>query len=354
MKSDKILEVLGVHTVIPHIVNNWDDVKDIFKDCPLVTLNRGKIPPYIIACGDRNRVEYISGLLDEGTAVLLNERMKAHGKPAGRVAVALGTYKGVPVAVFEHLMGTPSVEILVKEVTSPEYCAVHEPYKVPTTVFRPPEVVHLVRVGSCGGVNSPDSPELSVVQCGDIIIMNKVIGVTGCDIQSITGSLDLLSTKTVEKARATLLDLGFEEEGDDKILVKKSDPGVSSKLSAGAVAARAKLVKDFPVDPEHKFTSHVLGYTSKDSLYCESNEEEFMALRKDHGVACSEMEASCLVRLSAQREVSSAPLRAGAVCGVIGAIPGESFCSDRSVIKSAVTWACYTGLEGVCGFAKML
>eukprot|EP01029_Cantina_marsupialis_P030239 TRINITY_DN807_c0_g1_i1.p1 TRINITY_DN807_c0_g1~~TRINITY_DN807_c0_g1_i1.p1 ORF type:complete len:342 (+),score=125.27 TRINITY_DN807_c0_g1_i1:1602-2627(+) len=340
---DHVMEVLGEHTVVPKIVNDWENVKDLFSEYPLVSLNKGKLPPFMVACGDRNRVQYMcDNLLDDG--VLLNEVMKKAGKPSGRVAVCVGLYKGVPVAVFEHLMGTPSVEILVKEVSSPDFCVTDVPFVTPEKEFKATGEVVMVRVGSCGGVNSVKFEELAVVECGDIVIMDKVVGTTGCDIQNVTGSLDLLSVATIEKAREEFLKLGFVEEGSDKMIVRQSDEAVTKSLEGAA----GRISSDMD------FHSHTLAFTSKDSLYCESQEEEFIALRTNHQVACSEMEASCLVRLSAQREKSPVPLRTGAVCGVIGVIPGESFCSDKDVIKAAVKWACQVGLEGASAFAVEL
>lgn len=144
------------------------------------------------------------------------------------------------------------------------------------------------------------------------------VGVSGSDIQALTGQLNLLDVETLAEARRSLGVLGYRfEKGWPRMDL---DPTMSSLLISHARlhAAGAKL------------SAHLHGNVSKDSLYAESNEESFIALRRDQDVGSSEMEMSVLCRLAAeQTHVRGDPVVVGMVVTVLGVIPGSSFLTDK-------------------------
>lgn len=272
-----------------------------------------RLPPYMIVVGDRRRVESIAAILDEST--LLHEEMRASGKNIGRVNMAVGTWKGTPIVVMEHQMGCSATEINVREALSREQmdtCFTHGS----VTVHAPAKYV--IRVGSAAGVNTPDVASISGF---DLVVASHQVGVSGSDIQALTGQLNLFDGATLDSAKRKLEALGYRfEQGWPCIDL---DPALTSLLAANArLHAAASSAAGLSV--------HIHGNVSKDSLYAEAHEEHFVRLRADMGVGSSEMEMSALCRLAAeQTRDRHDPVVVGLVVTVLGLIPGSSFLSDK-------------------------
>merc|ERR1719150_485010 len=93
---------LGIHTCIPKLLQQ----PNIFLDT-ILRSNR-RLPPYSICMGDKRRVRFGASLFDSGTATIFEHTMLSNGQDCGRVEIATGLYKGTPIVLFEHQMGTPA------------------------------------------------------------------------------------------------------------------------------------------------------------------------------------------------------------------------------------------------------
>jgi len=98
-------DFLGEHTMMPAFRR-----LKLFanpKEPNILSASNGKLPPYVIVVGHRNRVLQIASLLSTNQkpfpkAMLVHKWMKSHNATDGRVNVAVGMYHGVPIAIVEH------------------------------------------------------------------------------------------------------------------------------------------------------------------------------------------------------------------------------------------------------------
>merc|ERR1712107_486417 len=104
----------------------------------------------------------------------------------GRVAMAIGTYKGTPIAVFEHQMGCGACEIICRELFAPGVS--RRKYVTDKFIFNSAKKF-AIRVGSCGGINTETTSEEEKVNVYDVIVSRKSVGISGATMQSETGRL---------------------------------------------------------------------------------------------------------------------------------------------------------------------
>lgn len=330
MADENVLEVLGEHTMMGELRRHPELYAEGGPAAALGGAAGGRLPPYMIVVGDRRRVAKTAALLDEGTAVALHAVMAGAGLSSGRVDVVVGEYRGTPVAVCETGMGTASFEIIVRELVSRAASSTRY------GAFRA-DARYVVRVGSSAGVNAADTPEAELVRPFDVLVASHTAGLSGSDLQALSGVLNFTSDAALPRWRAALEAAGIDSY-DDGMARLPADPALRDALERHARAAVAGTS-----------AARVLGAFSKDSLYSESEEEAFMELRARYGVGCTEMEASTLFRLARLHDAAAgAPyLRGGMVCFCIGVLPGASFVHDREREQAASRAALVSALEAL-------
>lgn len=298
---------IGVHTLMPKLMKN----KHMFEHIPLLKQNNGRLPPFMVCVGDKRRVRSAGKLLDN--VVFLHDEVQKQGGDVGRVAIALGTYKGTPIAIFEHQMGCGGAEIICRELVSPVISS--RKYNASQFKFNASEK-YVIRVGSCGGINSgKETKKEEIVRVYDAIVSSHSVGISGCNVQASLGALNFLGIN-LEEARAHFEKLGYKVH-DDGWTEAKCDLEFSKSLQANI---RAKLK-----DKGSNATSHLLGSFSKDSLYCEAREENFMKLRERFNVGCTEMEFDAVLSMAKDFTARGEPVKVGMACVAIGVLPGASF-----------------------------
>lgn len=328
--DSNVVEVLGEHTLVGE-----------FRRHPAAWAgtiaghgaNAGRLPPYMIVVGDRRRVVATAAMLDD--AKILNAVMEGAGLSGGRVHVAVGLYRGTPVAVVEHGMGCASTEIIVREVLSNAASA--QSYDVDGAGTFAADARYIVRVGSAAGVNASASPpDEELVRPFDLVVTTHQAGVSGTDLQAVSGLLNYNSPAARDGWKRSLADAGIELRGDDEMAWLPADADVRA-----ALARQGRRVAPDGV------RVHELGAYSKDSLYAESSEEEFMRLRSEYGVGCSEMEFCTLERLAELYTKNGSPVKAGMVVFCLGVIPGASFVHDKAREGASSGAAIRTALEAL-------
>mmetsp|Transcript_2361 Transcript_2361/g.3538 ORF Transcript_2361/g.3538 Transcript_2361/m.3538 type:complete len:277 (-) Transcript_2361:2-832(-) len=236
--EDKETWVLGVHTLMPYLQKKPEAYKGtILED------SKGMLPPYCICMGDTRRVRSTTKYFDEGSAVILNDRMlKANGNP-GRITVAVGTYKGTPIVAFEHQMGSPAAEIIVREMVSNKIMT--NEFKLGETVFNS-DAKYVFRVGSAAGINCYNGPEEEkkqelrspVVNAYDCIVASHQVGISCADYSAMTGSINSLSLSHVEEVKEKLKKMGYIFQNGWPVLrtdantVKLLRSSIEAKLNA--------------------------------------------------------------------------------------------------------------------------
>ena len=310
-EDNKYTTVLGEHTCIPSLTRANEKIQ---AQCNLLN-TKGKLPPYLIVVGDRRRVLFAAKYLDN--CVLIHDIMKENGLNNGRVNIALGTYKGVPIAIAETQMGCSAVEINVKELTS-NICM--------TKNFNNfhADSKYVIRVGSCAGINpsvEQTTDNNKVIKGFDIVICNKQVGISGADYQALSGKLNFFDKDALDTIKTKLKKLNYTFK--DNLPYISLDNTLVNIMKSQAI----NLVENNTKLDNNIFT---LGNISKDSLYAETNEEEFTHYRDNYSVGSSEMEMAMLCRLAQEKNiyVNNDSMTVGMVCMVLGCIPGISFYHD--------------------------
>lgn len=315
------LDIIGSHTCIPALRK----APHVYQST-ILRGSDGMLPPYCVVVGHRRRVEQASKYLDNVT--LLNIAVEAAGLDGGRTSVAVGTYKGTPICLLEHQMGCAGVEIYFREIMSKEFMTTH--FKLASadnthdTTFTS-DAKYVIRVGTCAALNpsyetqaklTSDEKLQQCVGVYDLIVSSHVLGCSATDLQSLTGSLNFFDPEMLVKARSRFAQLGYQFEGAWPVL--QLDHSFSIHLQS---VAQAEVVREASL---HKPpTVFRLGVVSKDSLYAEANEHEFIRMREEHNVGCSEMELSVLARLAQQKTLEvQDPVRVSMIATVLTVIPG--------------------------------
>merc|ERR1719410_1306404 len=197
--ADDKEEFLGIHTCVPNLCKK--PFAGIFLH------GNYKLPPYVIATGNGERVRDALKYLDEG--VLLRDVMRALHLNPYRIEIAVGLYKGTPVMVFEHQMGGGSTEIYLKELLSTE-CMTNI-YKVGSQCFTA-DSKYLIRLGTSLGINdSIDNAQSARLSPGDIAVSSHQVGISSTDFQAITSNLNIFNAEaTVQRAGELLTKMGYE------------------------------------------------------------------------------------------------------------------------------------------------
>ncbi len=306
-----------------------------WRQVPLLEHNQGRLPPNIIVVGDRRRAtseqtrttaaQYLEQVVD---LVQYGKQLCGDG---GRVNLLAGIYRHknmrIPVTIVETQMGMSAQHINLLEIMC---LASPDGYTVPvderTSVAYPKEGLTVIRVGSCGGINSDygDKAVPPVIKIGDLVIAESSFGHSG-NIYQALGGLDYLSDAAKLRIARRVKELGLSFI--DNFLAVYSSLNVVGALSSAAWA----LVKDGQMD----FQTGILvgGNVSKDSLSCEEDCDgaglaEFLELRRTRNVMSTEMEHLGIGFLAALFSESGIPVQHGLISGVVGALPEHSFYSN--------------------------
>ena len=163
----------------------------------------------MIATGNGERVRDALKYLDEG--VLLRDVMRALHLNPYRIEIAVGLYKGTPIMIFEHQIGSGSTEIYLKELLSNE-CMTNI-YKVSSSdqCFTS-DSKYLIRLGTSLGINNTSSDAESVkLSPGDIAVSTHQVGVSSTDFQAITSNLNIFNANSsLDRAADLLTKIGYE------------------------------------------------------------------------------------------------------------------------------------------------
>jgi len=325
------MEVLGVHTLVPGLTA----LPAAYKNT-ILEKNKGLLPPYLVVCGDRRRVEFVAMQLDNAT--LLRPKIVQAGGDGYRVEVAVGTYKGTPIAVIETQMGCSATEILMREIIS-EACSSLN-FNCGDFTFRAPHH-YLVRLGSAVGINS--EAKKAAVNVFDAVIATHNVGLSGADLQALTGRLNFLDSRLPEQAARVMKQHGYSVQKD-----KSGQSWYTLPVSDDVRHALVRASKSLPVPADNKeIQVHELGNFSKDSLYAEANEKEFTDLREAFDVGTSEMELATISRVAAQAKKHNQPISVGQVSIVVGLIPGASFVHDKPREAASMKFGIHIVLEGL-------
>jgi len=302
-----IRDFLGVHTCVPKFIN----AKELHEKT-ILRNSGGLLPPYLICCGDRRRVKKIASYLDKESVVDLSELMFKNGLDSGRITIVVGTYKGTPVTVFEHQMGCAACEILSREILHTKTST--KDFIMPDGTNFLADSKYVIRIGSCGAINGFNTKMNEKVDLCDIIVTNSVVGVDGSTTQSITGNMNAagLSQKDKDIVRKELEKLGYTVDKD--MPVSHVDEILADCLQ--------EKISQF-VGDEVNVSLHAS--VSKDSLYSETIEKDFMRLRDEYDVACTEMEFSSINHIAREYTRDGESVKAGMCCVSLGVIPGGSF-----------------------------
>jgi uridine phosphorylase len=302
---------LGIHTSVGHLqkFNKWKEIS-FLKD------NSGRVPPFIISVGSRARVFHSANFLKFREKALIDvEAMDKFGIPCfGRVALLVGLAESkagtFPLMVAESQMGCPAAQINMRELL---YFANPEGYNASGN-FYPSDSVYVIRAGTCAGVNGSD-PESHQMEIGDLAISRFSIGSIGAALQSNYGLLDFAGRSS------TLEQETIPATKDKKYLSTVPSPGLARALEekANCFGLRFAAGANF----------------SKDSLYAEMEEQDFMQLRDRYGVISTEMEQVIIDMLASDFSSAGMPVQSALIAAVVGAIPGRSFPGTKEEYEAA-------------------
>lgn len=110
---------------------------------PITGLTIGNVPPAVLVCGDPERATKTAAYLEQAT--LMSERREYR--------TYCGEYRGMPVAVCSHGVGSPGAAIAFEELIAAG-------------------ARRLIRIGTCGGIQ-PD------VEDGHLVVVTGAVDYTG-------------------------------------------------------------------------------------------------------------------------------------------------------------------------------
>jgi len=328
------MEYLGKHTCLSYII----DRPEVWSKIPYLKENDGRAPPFVIVVGDRRRVgkvaERLSSpvFLDEQAARISSEIDSWEHSPLtkpeyGRIAMALGTFRSVPLLVAEIQMGSFAAQIILGEILSDNL--ISREYRVGQEKFDASSK-YVIRVGTCGGINSPNR---EYIREGDIVNSTFAIGVSNAVLQS-TIQLDTWRMDDLESLRRTWKSLGPEFS-----VTQDGHPRV--ECAPDIVAAINKAADLIGIERCFKG-----GAVTKDSLYAELSEEMFTDLCLQYDARSTEDALSTIGVVCKKKRAEF-----GMVAGVIGLIPGSSFVESEPVKSQAEDNAISVALEAMCAVA---
>jgi len=301
-----------------------------WKGIPMLEDNMGRFPPYMIAVGDRRRAsdpsqstttaaQFLSFWVDVPAAAFRN------CGNMGRTNILVGTFehdgKQLPVGVFETQMGMSGEEINLEEAMC---LADHTGYNIGKGGRErlPADGLTIVRVGSCGGLNSGWGKDAKppVLKIGDLIIADSTFGHSGAIYQRL-GGLDYVDPEVLALARSEWKSLGLGMLGN--FLYGDCSPDVVSALMAAA--------------GHYGQTAYAGRNFSKDSLYGEhTGLDDFVDLAVRYGAKSTEMEQLWIAFISRLFLVDyGIPVRQGLASAVVGALPEQSFYANEEEKRQA-------------------
>jgi purine-nucleoside phosphorylase len=251
---------MGEHTLMPLLTRSPQCYENT-----LLEASQGKLPPYMIVVGDRCRVEKMASYLDD--ALLLDTHMQQNGLSKGRVCIAIGTFKGTPICVVEHSMGCACAEIIIREVLH-DSCSVRT-FRTDSYTYKAPSK-YVIRYGSCGAINDPEvhaqsrgetqaftddssnplqandiSPQTATFKPFDIAVASHQIGLSGSDIQAVTGRLQFFGSDWQDEAIDHMRATGY------RLVTAPSDPSIqrlradlSTEISSTLYNNSSSLLQD--------------------------------------------------------------------------------------------------------------
>jgi len=322
-------EFLGIHTCVPALLEQ--------PFAPTVLHGNYKLPPYIICTGNGERVRASLKYLDEG--VLLKDVMRGLGLNPFRIEIAVGLYKGTPVMIFEHQIGSGSTEIYLKELLSNQ--CMSEIYRVQSSgqCFTS-DAKYLIRLGTSLGINNASNCATEILKPGDIAVSTHQVGISGTDFQAMTSNLNIFdAVSSAEHAKSMLTDMGYELQSicDQQWPVVQFDAEVCEAMSARVAANYANADSN-----EMGYKCVSLGNVSKDSLYSEEAPRTFTDLRKNADVGTSDMEAAVIMRTTKQMTYEfKNKIKVGFASIILGTLSpdgGDSFTTFDRSLCNAVQW----------------
>lgn len=325
-------EFLGIHTCIPSLLGLPYVHKFLHGNY--------KLPPYVIATGNGERVRDSLKYLDEG--VLLQDVMRSFNLNPFRIEIAVGLYKGTPIMIFEHQIGAGSTEIYLKELLSNK-CMTNI-YKVSSTnkIFTS-DSKYLIRLGTSLGINNESKSNDIEYKPGDISVSTHQVGISSTDFQAITSNLNIFNAKSsINDAQDLLNKMGYKmaksiPNSDEIWPVVLFDKQVHDTLTQ-CVTDNYECIAN---KNKYKCISS-LGNVSKDSLYSEKAPRTFTKLRKYLNVGTSDMEAATIIRTTKQMTYEfNNNIKVGfcsIILGVLSPDGGDSFVSFDRRLSSDVQW----------------
>ena len=119
-----------------------------------------------------------------------------HNLTTGRVNLSLGIYNNTPILILEHQMGCSAAEIIIREVI--DYMG--NIYTYNNTTYQS-DSLYIIRVGSSAGINKWSNADIDAF---DIAVISHQIGMSGADLQSLTGCLNYFEPKMASDAKPIL------------------------------------------------------------------------------------------------------------------------------------------------------
>lgn len=273
-----MVQYLGRHTCLSYLFAAGPPA-----DPPLL---REGLPPWILATGDRRRVDRIRARLEDPLDLRAFARERLGELAGARVDVALGTYRGLPVLAVETQMGGPATEIILREVLDPS--------------FHPGGGARaVIRVGTCGTVH-PDPDETP-----PLAIAEFAAGYSAAIEQARRGVLAPPAPRSTEA-----LPPGDSSQAPPRL-----------PCSPAVTAALAAAVGD--VAPGTSFLTG--GCFSKDSLYAEQD-RRFAAILGDLGCVATEMELATIGPVAASLGVLW-----GGIMATAGRVPDGPWLAPEAI-----------------------
>eukprot|EP01084_Bolivina_argentea_P265064 449170_1 len=329
-KEETEEEYLGVHTCVPPLLELPYVAKFLHGNY--------KLPPYVIATGNGERVRNSLKYLDE--AILLQDVMRSFNLNPFRIEIAIGLYKGTPIIIFEHQIGSGSTEIYLKELLSNK-CMTNI-YKVSSTnkCFTS-DSKYLIRLGTSLGINSSNQNSIKL-NVGDISVSTHQVGISSTDFQAITSNLNIFNAQSSIKYASKFLNkIGYEMKTINDNNIKETWPIVEFDKEVHSTLSKCVFENYKGNNKGYKCVSS-LGNVSKDSLYSEQAPNTFIRLRDYCDVGSSDMEAATIIRTAKQMSYQyKNKIKCGfcsIILGVLSPDGGDSFVSFDKSLSAKVQW----------------
>lgn len=234
-----------------------------------------------------------------------------------RVRMAIGVYKStkggqVPITVLEHQMGEGAASIITEEAMS--YAA---PRYLSGASFMP-EGINIIRVGSCGGLNSQENS--GRIAIGDLILASEGFGYSGVIMQRA----DVWNPFTrdpaeIGKLAAYMQEAGYKMTGDSQYPLYPVHGDMVLALQESCKA--------------NSFRFHTGRVLSKMALV--ETDQRMMEFREKYGVIGSEMELPVIIDNAVRFTKAGIKAFAAGIFAVVGTLPGAGFPTNSKEEEAA-------------------